>query len=302
MILNWRRLRAFAALIVFVTAPVVCYARETTRSRTAQFQGMKLHYADSGHGREALVFIHGWTCNGTFFDLQDRALFQGRRVIALDLPGHGQSDKPRLDYTQDLFAHAVNAVLEHAGVDRAILVGHSMGTPVAREFYRFYPKKVSGMVIVDGMLRQSRPKDVMDKMLTEMDSPAYLEISRPMFLALIGPTMEPTMRDKVLAAMQQTPRHVVISTGRGMYDDEAVYNPDPINVPGLAIMSAASGWPADNEQFYRSVIKDLDYQVWTGTGHFVMMEKADQFNTTLVAFLQKIGFLKKTAARAAASR
>jgi pimeloyl-ACP methyl ester carboxylesterase len=74
-------------------------------------------------------------------------------VIALDLPGHGQSDKPQIAYTMDLFANAIDAVMRDAKVERAVLVGHSMGTPVARQFYRKYPQKTLAIVIVDGGLR-----------------------------------------------------------------------------------------------------------------------------------------------------
>ena len=75
------------------------------------------------------------------------------RVIVIELPGHGQSDKPQTIYSMELFARAVDAVMSDAKVKRAVLVGHSMGTPVARQFYRKYPEKTLAIVIVDGSLR-----------------------------------------------------------------------------------------------------------------------------------------------------
>ena len=80
--------------------------------------------------------------------------FEGKaRVLLVDLPGHGKSDRPAVDYTMDRFADAVDAVLRDAGVERALLVGHSMGTPVARQFFRKYPQKTLGIAAVDGALR-----------------------------------------------------------------------------------------------------------------------------------------------------
>ena len=68
------------------------------------------------------------------------------------------SDKPEVAYTMGYFAGAVDAVLIDAKVEKATLVGHSMGTPVAVQFLRMHPEKVPGLVIVDGFIREP-PKD-----------------------------------------------------------------------------------------------------------------------------------------------
>src|SRR5262249_61814438 len=75
------------------------------------------------------------------------------RMLFVDLPGYGRSDKPRIDYTMDVFAKGIDAVLRDAGVEQAALVGHSMGTPVVRQFYRLFPAKTKALVFVDGGLR-----------------------------------------------------------------------------------------------------------------------------------------------------
>src|SRR4029450_4289348 len=98
-------------------------------SRFTMLDGARIHYVNYGKGGEALVLIHGWTCNLDNWRDQFPDFAKRNRVIAIDLPGHGQSDKPQLSYTMDLFARAVDAVLQDAKVKRAVLVGHSMGTP-----------------------------------------------------------------------------------------------------------------------------------------------------------------------------
>src|SRR5260221_10786292 len=101
--------------------------------RFASLDGAKVHYLSYGAGKEAIVFIHGWTCDLTFWRGQ-APVYQRHRSLLIDLPGHGQSDKPDVSYTQERFAGAVEAVIRHAGVDRAVLVGHSMGGPVGITF------------------------------------------------------------------------------------------------------------------------------------------------------------------------
>jgi len=122
-------------------------------SRFAQLDGHRVHYLSFGKGDRAVVFIHGWTCDSTFWKMQ-APVYERRRSLLIDLPGHGLSDKPQIPYTMELFARAVNAVMADAKVGPATLVGHSMGTPVAIEFLRLYPRRVAGLVIVDGFVPQ----------------------------------------------------------------------------------------------------------------------------------------------------
>src|SRR5687767_5871798 len=84
-------------------------------SKFAKLDGMRIHYKSYGSGREAAVFIHGWTCDQTFWRLQ-APVYEKRRSLLIDLPGHGKSDKPEIAYTQELFARAVEAAMRDAGV------------------------------------------------------------------------------------------------------------------------------------------------------------------------------------------
>src|SRR5262245_49467433 len=105
-------------------------------SRYAKCDDRKVHYKSLGKGETALVFVHGWTADLTSWRYQVPA-FDGKvRLVLIDLPGHGKSDKPKVDYTMDLFAKAVDAVMSDAGVKKAVLAGHSMRTPVAGQCYR----------------------------------------------------------------------------------------------------------------------------------------------------------------------
>ena len=103
-------------------------------------------------------------------------------MLALDLPGHGESDKPQqLAYTMDLFANAIDAVMRDAKVERAVVMGHSMGTPVARQFYRKYPQKTLGIVIVDGGLRLFGTKEMREQFVGMVRAPNWKENGTQMF-------------------------------------------------------------------------------------------------------------------------
>src|SRR5437762_2778648 len=213
-------------------------------SRYAKLDGQRVHYENHGKGHEAMVFVHGWTCNLSFWSRQVPA-FEGKiRVIAIDLPGHGMSDKPQINYTMDLFARAVDAVLRDAGVDRAVLVGHSMGTPVIREFYRKYPQKTLALVIVDGPLRPFGARKMMEQFIAPLRGPGYKEAASKFIDNMFGPNATAELRSEIKNSMLSTPQTVAISAMEGMAD-ESIWTPDKINVPALAIMAKSPFYPAD---------------------------------------------------------
>jgi pimeloyl-ACP methyl ester carboxylesterase len=207
-------------------------------------------------------------------------------VITIDLPGHGQSDKPQIAYTMDLYARAIDAVLREAKVKAATLIGHSNGTPVIRQFYRKYPEKTRALVIVDGALRPFGDKAMMEKFVARLKAPNYEETAGKMIEGMTSPIQDGALREKIKTAMLRTPQYVAATEFDSTLDD-ALWKPDKISVPVLMILAKQPGWSAEYEQFVRGIVTDLDYQVWGGVSHFLMMEQPERFNSALVAFLER---------------
>src|SRR5580765_6176449 len=119
----------------------------------AAVDGAKVHWNSTGTAKQTVILVHGWTCDESSWEAQVPVLSRNYRVITLDLPGHGKSDPPKDGkFSMTGFARAVEAVRAEAKVDRVVLVGHSMGTPVIREYARLYPKHVVGLVPLDGIV------------------------------------------------------------------------------------------------------------------------------------------------------
>jgi len=261
-------------------------------SHFASLEGARVHYVNYGTGSDALVLIHGWTCNVDSWRDQISDFSKRNRVIAIDLPGHGKSDKPEITYGMDLFARAVDAVLQDAKVNRAVLMGHSMGTPIARQFYRKYPQKTLAIVIVDGALGPFGDKSMMDKMVASLRAPNYQDVLRAMFGSMKGPALSTEAQERIALSTRNTPQHVVVSAMEGMAD-QSIWGPDKINVPVLAIMAKNPMFPPNMDQQYKAIAPDLDFQMWDGVGHFIMMEKPKEFNLAVLGFLDKKKLLKR---------
>lgn len=283
---------ALFGLMVFVLLGAGTASAFDGESQFAKLDGAKIHYKSYGKGREALVLVHGWSCNLGHWRDQIPEFSKRNRVIALDLPGHGESDKPQVAYTMDLFANAIDAVMRDAKVERAVVVGHSMGTPVARQFYRKYPQKTVGIVIVDGGLRPFGTKEMREQFLATFRSPNYKEAGAQMFTQMMG-TLAPAEQERVKSSFSNTPQHVLVSAMESM-NQESLYGPDKMNVPVFAIFAKSPFWPPDTEEFFRSIAPDFEIQWWEGVGHFLMMEKPKQFNDAVIAFLNKKSLLKNT--------
>src|ERR1041385_2183998 len=184
-------------------------------SRFAIDDGVKLHYKSLGFGTTAVVFVHGWSCDLTFWRAQVPAVDGRVRAIFLDLPGFGRSDRPDVAYTMDYFAGAVEAVLRAAGVERAVLVGHSMGAQVVRQYYRRYRARVVALVVVDGALRTPfGDSSQTARFVAEWEGGDYAERMSKMVDGLLGESAEPALRATVKRQMQSTPQRIAASTLR----------------------------------------------------------------------------------------
>jgi pimeloyl-ACP methyl ester carboxylesterase len=281
-------MRTPITLCVLLAAVTVTLRAEEPRgvARSTQLDGAKIHYTEYGAGENVLLFVHGWSCDETFWAAQAPALGAKLHVITIDLPGHGQSDKPHLAYTMDLYARAIDAVLRDAKVQAATLIGHSNGTPVIRQFYRKFPEKTRALVIVDGGLRPFGDKAMMEKFVARLKAPNYEENAGKLIDSMTSPIQDATLREKIKTTMMRTPQYVAASEFESTLDPE-LWKPDKINVPVLMILAKQPAWSAEYEQFVRGIVPDLDYQVWEGVSHFIMMEKPEQFNSAVVAFLEK---------------
>jgi pimeloyl-ACP methyl ester carboxylesterase len=134
--------------------------------------GLKLVYEDQGEGDTALVFLHGWGGDRQYWKNQVNEFAADYRVIAYDQAGHSQSGKTREHWTVSSLAGDVESVAKALGLKRMILVGHSMGGPVALMAAKRMPGKVVGVVAVDTLQNAEfkRPEEATKKFLADFEA------------------------------------------------------------------------------------------------------------------------------------
>ena len=288
-----QRVKQFSTFLSAVVAASSLTAQPiVSNSHSIDLDGAKVHYTNYGTGDTSLVFIHGWSGDETVWSEQAAVLAEIMRVITIDLPGHGQSDKPHLAYTMDLYVRAIDAVLRDASVRSVILIAHSNGTPVIRQFYRQFPAKVRALVIVEGALRPFVDAAGMDKLIAPLRGENYPEAAGRIINGMTSSIKDVALRDRIKSLMLRVPQYVAVSELEGTVDP-ALWKEDKIETPVLMILAKQPSWTTEYEQFVRRLVPKLDYRVWENVSHFVMMEKPREFNTALAAFLQQNQLLPK---------
>jgi pimeloyl-ACP methyl ester carboxylesterase len=171
----------------------------------ASVDGLAIHSSTTGTGPATMIFIHGWTCDSSSWVGQVPAFAKRYRVVTLDLPGHGKSGSPKDGkLSMDLFARAVDAVRAETKADRVVLVGHSMGAPVIRQYARMYPQHVAGLVAVDGPLdiRGFPPPEF--KQPPPMVGAEGLKAREKMVRGMFVPQTAPALQEHILKMMLGT--------------------------------------------------------------------------------------------------
>jgi pimeloyl-ACP methyl ester carboxylesterase len=116
-------------------------------ARRTTLHGQELSYLDSGTG-PAVLFIHGLLGSHRNWAHLVDALDTRHRVVAPDLIGHGASAKPMGDYSLGAHAATLRDLLDHLGIARVTLVGHSLGGGIAMQFCYLFPDRVERLVLV----------------------------------------------------------------------------------------------------------------------------------------------------------
>lgn len=249
--------------------------------KTAQLDGRDVHYEAQGRGR-AVVLIHGWTCDHTFWSGQVASLAKKYKVLAVDLPGHGRSASAA-EYPMSLFARAVDAVMRAEKVSKATLMGHSMGGAVILEFSRLFPEKLEAVVLVDAGMRDAASASGASKFYERFVGEQGKATRQKMVEGMFSAASTPPVREQVMRVMLHAPENTAVGAMQGMFAPE-VWREGQSQAPALAVVAN----PAQiREESLKARFPNLTYKTMPGTGHFLMMEKPAEFNAIVLEWLGK---------------
>ncbi|NNL87190.1 MAG: alpha/beta hydrolase, partial [Myxococcales bacterium] len=246
--------------------------------------GVKLAYYEAGSGERSFVFVHGWTCDHSYFAPQAEYVVRaGFRSVSVDLRGHGDSDKPEGDYPIERFADDVAFIIAELGLDRPVAVGHSMGGLTVLQLAAAHPQAVRGIVMVD-----PAPLHFPDPMRQAMEGVfAALEAgnSKPhqdfVANALFLPQDGADLRERVIKDMTSAPRHITLGAGRGMLAFDGRAAAGKCSVPALHI---AGDPPLNRQADMAAALPGVVNAQTAGAGHFNHLVVPNQVNDMIDYF------------------
>jgi pimeloyl-ACP methyl ester carboxylesterase len=248
-------------------------------------QGVKLGWERAGQGEPALVFVHGWCCDRSYFAPQSEHFRDRHQVVSVDLRGHGASDAPEQPYSIQGFADDVAWLCDELGVAGAVAIGHSMGGVVAAELARQRPELVRALVFVDSpLVPPPAVAGAARAMAVELRGADAARVAREFVLArLFHPADDPARAARIADAMSARPRHVMASAFETLFDYDAAPALAAFRVPILNLSAAEP--PADLARI-RQLAPHTTFAQTAAAGHFCQLEVPEQVNAMIERFLR----------------
>jgi pimeloyl-ACP methyl ester carboxylesterase len=274
---NAKRIAAAAAFAVLLTT-FSCAPRGPDRAVDSP-DGVTIVYHIEGQGSPALVFVHGWSCDRSYWRDQVGYFARTHKVVAIDLAGHGESGTGRQDWTIPAFGADVAAVAKEEGLRRVILIGHSMGGEVCLEAARNLPGRVVGLIGVDTF------QDFADVMtpgqIEEFTAPfrADFKAATDMFVRAMFPWgVDPGLVERVVRGMSAADPKIAVAVFEGLFAFRPARTLRDVRLPIRVINS--DKYPTSVEG-NRKIAASFGARIMTGRGHFLFMEAPGEFNHVL---------------------
>jgi pimeloyl-ACP methyl ester carboxylesterase len=250
--------------------------------------GASIHYQVTGSGTPALVFVHCWCCDQSFWDAQVPYFSEKHTVVTIDLAGHGESPAERETWTIPAFGLDVVAVVEELDLEQVVLIGHSMGGPVNLAAARHMPGRVIGMVGVDNFqdVGQKWDEEEFKAFLGTMEAD-FQATTKNFVRSMFPPKADSALVERIAADLAEGPPEVGLGGMEALYNwykDDFEQAVKEIDVPLHCI--SADLWPT-NVEGNREYFKSFDISVMPGRGHFLHIEDPENFNQLLGEVLAK---------------
>ncbi len=257
------------------------------QSATAAQDGVQIHYETGGSGSPALVFIHGWNCDRSYWSAQLPVFASTHQVVAIDLAGHGDSGVNRVEWSMANFGADVAAVADRLQLEDIILVGHSMGGPVALEAARLLKGRVKMVIGADTLSDVSLlyPDEQLAGMLAAMEADFSGTVEGLVRGSFFLPTSDPALIDQIASDMSAAPATAGIGAFGGFarwFNEEVEQTLADIDVP---IRLINSDYRPTNISAGQALTPSFEAVLMSGVGHFVMLEDPAQFNAIMAELL-----------------
>jgi pimeloyl-ACP methyl ester carboxylesterase len=258
----------------------------------ADIGGARIHYQDSGTGKEVVLLLHAFPLHAGMWSRQVEALKARYRIIAPDYPGLGKSEPRAEPSTMDLLATDILALLQNVRVSRAFVAGCSMGGYLAFEIYRRAPSLFRGLGLCDTRAAADTPEGAQNR---EKFAQTALEkglswVADEMTPKLLKPTPEPAAAKEVRALIGAGTPAGVAAAQRGMAKrPDSTPTLAKVTCPTVVVVGEEDTLtPPPEAEKMAAGIRGAKLVKIAGAGHLPNIENPKVFNETLLGFLANL--------------
>jgi pimeloyl-ACP methyl ester carboxylesterase len=261
----------------------------------ADINGITMAFTSTGEG-PAILLIHGFPLNHRLWQPQAVALANaGYQVVTPDLRGFGETDAPEGPYSMNLFADDMIALLDHLGIEKAVVGGMSMGGYVLLNILERYPQRVAAAAFVvtrsdaDNEAGKERRQALADEVMRNGSIVAANAFAAVLF-ADDTPTTRPAMVSEVKAWMQSNSPQGLAGALMAMRNrkDSTLLLPNFYS-PAIVIGAGEDkAIPPENSRLLAANLPDSRLVVIPNAGHMVTLEQPEAVNAALQEFLDQV--------------
>jgi pimeloyl-ACP methyl ester carboxylesterase len=265
--------------------PTVSHAESAIRTVTSA-DGVPIQYEVSGSGEPTLLLVHGWTNNRTFWEPHTSALARSNRVVAVDLPGFGDSGMDRESWTMEAYGQDVAAVVRSLPNTKVVVVGFSMGGAAALEAARLVPDRMTGVILVDTLKNPDAKysersiRSILDQERSSWHDPSALR-------ADFSPDAPDSLIRRYLDATPTSPPDHWWPILSDFFRWSSTRFPEmrhELRVPVVAINAEK---PATDIDAWQRISPGFKLATVKGVGHLgVIWEKTGEFDAQLLEFIE----------------
>jgi non-heme chloroperoxidase len=250
--------------------------------------GVRLRYAEQGDpAGDAVILLHGYGDSWFSWSRVLPFLSSGRRAIAIDLRGHGDSDRPARGYAMRELAGDVVAFMAARRIARAAVVGHSMGSFVGQQVALAAPRRVSRLVLVDSATAPARFNDMLElqRAVNGFSDPVPEEFIREFQRSTIHRAVPEEFMERVVSESRKLPARVWREAMSGML---ATGRPERLRaqeIPTLILWGDRDAMTSRAEQEALTMLVGGELKVYDATGHAPHWEQPEELAADLEEFL-----------------
>lgn len=259
-----------------------------------------IHHVVRGNGRPPVVFVHGFGCAHTDWDLQVAHLSPRHQTIAVDLRGHGASPGTAAECSVERYGADVAELMRALALPPAILVGHSMGCRVVVEVALQDPAQTAGVILVDGSRLAATAEGILKERFATPDG--YTTTVNGLFEAMFSAKSDKAVAAAIIERAGRLPRPI----GEKWLTDTARYDSGrltsslaSLRVPVMALqttfldeknerMTLREGQTTPYIDMLRANLSSIRTEIIADTGHFPQLDESGRTNVLIDSFLASV--------------